>query len=151
MQVGSIKNPFAMITSLNFTLESEDLFFWYKRKKWFLWTMPAAENRAGEWDLTWYFLWGIYTSVSTEPYSQISLVAAGSTKFKDILPWNISQMAMKTLPISHTRIVKAMRWSRASHCEFDRKSMETETKTWSTFPNGRKAISVQNPSIGRKK
>ena len=27
--------------------------------------------------------------------------------------------------------------------EFDRKSMETETATWSEFPNGRKAIAEQ--------
>ena len=44
-----------------------------------------------------------------------------SSKLKDILPWNISQMIMKTIPIS-TRIV-------VSYCEFDGKSMETETTT----------------------
>ena len=40
---------------LNFTLDSEDLFCWYKRKKWFLWTMAAAqaaENHGDEWGLT---------------------------------------------------------------------------------------------------
>ena len=31
-----------------------------------------------------------------------------------------------------------MRWNKASHCEFDGKSMETETTTWSEFPNGGK-------------
>ena len=36
-----------------------------------------------------------------------------------------------------------MRWNRASHCEFDGKSMENETITWSEFPNGGKAIVVQ--------
>ena len=29
------------------------------------------------------------------------------------------------------------------HCEFDGKSMETETTTWSEFPNGGKAIVEQ--------
>ena len=33
-----------------------------------------------------------------------------------------------------------MRWKGASCCEFDGKSMETETTTWSEFPNGGKAI-----------
>ena len=51
-----------------------------------------------------------------------------STRFKDILPWNISQVIPKTVPIS-TRIVKryAMKWG--IHYEFDGKSMETETTT----------------------
>ena len=31
----------------------------------------------------------------------------------------------------------------ASRCEFDGKSMETETTTWSEFPNGGKAIVEQ--------
>ena len=36
-----------------------------------------------------------------------------------------------------------MQWNRASHCEYDGKSMETETTTWSEFPNGGKAIAEQ--------
>ena len=36
-----------------------------------------------------------------------------------------------------------MRWNGASRCEFDGKSMETETTTWSAFPNGGKAIVEQ--------
>ena len=36
-----------------------------------------------------------------------------------------------------------MRWNRASCCEFYGKSMETETATWSEFPNGLKAIVEQ--------
>ena len=31
-----------------------------------------------------------------------------------------------------------MQWNRASQCEYDEKSMETETTTWSKFPNGGK-------------
>ena len=41
-----------LLACLNFTLESEDLSFWYKRKKGFLWTMAGAqvaENDGGEW------------------------------------------------------------------------------------------------------
>ena len=57
-----------LLACLNFTLDSADLFCWYKEKKWFLWTMvaaQAAENHRDEWDLTWYLRWGIYTSIST--------------------------------------------------------------------------------------
>ena len=33
-----------------------------------------------------------------------------------------------------------MQWNGASHCEFDWKSMDTATATWSEFPSGGKAI-----------
>ena len=36
-----------------------------------------------------------------------------------------------------------MQWNGTSPCEFDGKSMETETITWSEFPNGGKAIVEQ--------
>ena len=45
-----------------------------------------------------------------------------------------------------------MEWNEASHCEFDRKSMETETTTWSEFHNGGNAIVEQIlASEGRNK
>ena len=64
------------------------------------------------------------------------------TEFKDILPWNISQMITKIVPIS-TRIVISYEMKRASRCQYDGKSMETEKTTWSEFPNGGKAIVEQ--------
>ena len=36
-----------------------------------------------------------------------------------------------------------MQWNRGYYCEFDGKSVETETATWSEFPNGGKAIVEQ--------
>ena len=36
-----------------------------------------------------------------------------------------------------------MEWNGASCCEFDGKSMETETTAWSEFPSGGKAIVEQ--------
>ena len=36
-----------------------------------------------------------------------------------------------------------MQWNRESRCEYDGKSMETETTTWSQFSNGGKAIAEQ--------
>ena len=92
-----------LLAFLNFTLESEDLSFWYKRKKWFLWIMTAGqavESLRDEWGLTWYFLWGIHKST----HSQKFISSSRSTKFNNILPWNISQMTIKTVPIS-TRII----------------------------------------------
>ena len=74
-----------LLACLNFTLESEDLSFWYKRKKWFLWTMAAAqaaENHGDEWGLTWYFRWGIYTSIPTWTHSQNSPAAAEALSLK---------------------------------------------------------------------
>ena len=43
-----------LLACTNFTLDSEDLFYWYKGKKWFLWTMAAVqavENHGDEWGL----------------------------------------------------------------------------------------------------
>ena len=51
-----------LLACLSFTLESEELSFWCKQKKWFLWTMAAAqaaENYGDEWGLTWYFLYSM--------------------------------------------------------------------------------------------
>ena len=74
-----------LLACLNFTIDSKDLFWWYKRKKWFLWTVlaaQAAENQGHEWGLTWYLQWGIYTSILTRTYSQNSLVAAEALSLK---------------------------------------------------------------------
>ena len=63
-----------LLACLNFSLDSEDLSFWYKCKKWFLWTMAASqatENHGDEWGLTWYFRWGTYTSIQPEPSHKI--------------------------------------------------------------------------------
>ena len=70
-----------LLACLNFTLESEDLSFWYKWKKWFLWAMAAAkeaENHGNKWGLAWYFRWGIYTTIPT----QTSLAAAEALSLK---------------------------------------------------------------------
>ena len=74
-----------LLASLKFTLDSEDLLCWYKRKKWFLWIMAAAqaaENHGDEWGLTWCLWWGIYTSIPTWTNSQNSLAAAEALMLK---------------------------------------------------------------------
>ena len=83
--------------------------------------MAAAqegENHGDEWGLTWYFLWGIYTSIPTWTHSQNSLAAAEAPSLKisahgTSLKWSIRppyppmehlSNDNKTIPIS-TRIV----------------------------------------------
>ena len=58
-----------------------DLSFCYKRKKWFLLTMAAAqaaENHGDAWGLTWYFLWGLYTSIPTWTQNSLKEAEAAS-------------------------------------------------------------------------
>ena len=133
-----------MISSLSELLESEDLSFWYKRKKWFLWTMAAAQvaetmKMSEAWPDLFYEEY--IHQFQPEPTHKFTSSSRG-TGFKDILPLNISQLITKTIPIS-TRKSQAMQWNGAPCCEFDGKSIETETKTWSEFPNGGKAIVEQ--------
>ena len=58
---GTFKKSFAMITSLNFTLDAA-LFCWYEQK-WFLWTTAAqsAEKHEDERGVTWYLQREMYT------------------------------------------------------------------------------------------
>ena len=74
-----------LLACLKFTLDSEDLFCWYKRKKWFLWALAAAqvpENHGDEWGLTWYLRSGIYTSIPTWIHLQNSLAAVQALSLK---------------------------------------------------------------------
>ena len=73
-----------------------------------------------------------------------------STQFKDIFPWSSSQMITKTVPIS-TRIVISYAMKRDIQLWIWWKSIKTETKIWSEFSNGRKAIVEQNNSVRRNK
>ena len=70
---------------LNFTLDTEDLFCWYNWKKWFPWTIgaaEAAENYGDKWGLTWYLRCWIYTSISTWTHPQNPLAAAEAPSLK---------------------------------------------------------------------
>ena len=100
-----------MITSL------PELYFRIRRfillvqtKKWFLWTMAAAqaaENHGDEWDLTWYFLWGIYTSIWKTWHPIVNLMES---------QWKAVQKA-KSVPEIHCYVfnitlpwIKIWRW-----------------------------------------
>ena len=69
---------------MNFTLESEDLSFWYKWKKWFLCTMAAAQAAENyEMSEAWPdIFWGIYTSIPTWTHSQNSLAGPEGPSLK---------------------------------------------------------------------
>ena len=77
--------PLQLLACLNFTLDSDDLLYWCKRKKLFVWTMAAAqaaENYRDEWCLTWHLQWGIYASIPIWTHTVNSLVAAEALSLK---------------------------------------------------------------------
>ena len=69
----------------------------------------------------------IYIDSNLKPLTKFTS-SSRSTKFINILPWNISQMIMKTVPIS-MRIMINYAMKQDISYEFDRKSMETDTTT----------------------
>ena len=74
-----------LLTWINFNLDSEDLFYWYKPETWFLWAMGATQavaNHGDEWGLTWYLRWGIYTSIPTCTHSLNSLATVEARSLK---------------------------------------------------------------------
>ena len=74
-----------LLACLNFTLGWESCFCCYKWRKWFLWAMAAAqtaENYVGEWGLTWYLQWVMYTSIQNWFHSLNELAAAAGQKYQ---------------------------------------------------------------------
>ena len=135
----------SLLACLNFAFDLEDCFCWYKRKKWFLWTIAPAQTAENHGDDVRFDLIltmrDIYMNSNLNPVTKFTSNSR-STKFKDILSWNISQIITKIDPIS-TRshrlcievrhpVVNLMEWN-------ENWSMKTETTTWPEFPNGGKA------------
>ena len=88
----------------NLTLDSEDLFFWYKWKSDFYepwrWVRLDLILRMRD----------IYINSNLNPLTNVTSTSR-NTQFKDILSWNISQMIMKTIPISTRTVASyAMKW-----------------------------------------
>ena len=87
-------------------------------------------------------MWNIYIKCNLNPHAKFTKCSE-STESWDILSWNISQMITETIPIS-PRIVISYAMKRSISCfDFDGKSMETETTTWSKFTNVREVIVEQ--------
>ena len=95
MQVWQLQEPFCN-NYHTVWLDSEDLFCWFKRKKWTMAAVQAAEN-CGEWSLTW--------SHSTKFTS-----SSQSTKLIDIFPGPSLKWFMKIVSISMKILCNTMKW-----------------------------------------
>ena len=86
-----------LVTCLNLTLDADFIFCWWKQKQWFL-CQQHKQLKIMEMSEAW-------PDIYDDEYILIMFFSSSrSTKFKNILPWNISQMIMKTIP-SSTRII----------------------------------------------
>ena len=112
---GSFKNPFATITSLS------ELYFRIRRFILLVQTKKVTSMNYGSSTRSWkpyrwmrldliFSMRDIYINSNLNPSSKFTS-SSRSTKIKDILPRNISQIIKKIIPIS-TRIVisYAMKW-----------------------------------------
>ena len=112
---GSFRTTFATITSLF------ELYLRIKRLILLVQTKKVISMNCGSSTSSWkpwrsvrldliISLRDIYINSNLNPLTKLTS-RSRSTELKDILPWNISQMIMKTIPIS-TRIVitYAMKW-----------------------------------------
>ena len=72
------------------------------------------------------------------------------TEFRNIFPCSISQMIMKTGPIS-TRIAMTCAMKKTIPIWAWRKSVETETSIWQKFPDGGIATAEEIPGLGKGK
>ena len=152
---GSFRNPFPTITSL------PKLYFRIRRFILLVQTKKVISMNCGSSTSSWKpWRWMrldlIFSLKDTDINSNLNPLIKftsdnRSTNLKDILPWNISQMIAKTIPI-RTRIVISYAMKRGIPFEFDGKSMETEAKTWAEFPNEGKAnVEHKNTTIRRNK
>ena len=107
LKFGSFTNPLTplqqLLACLNFTLESEDLSFWYKQKKIISMNYGSSRSNWKPWrwlrfDLI-FSMRLIYINYNLNPLTKLTS-SSRSTELKDIFPWNISQMITKIIPIS---------------------------------------------------
>ena len=120
-----------LLACLNFTLESEDLCFWYEQKKIISINYGCSTSSWKPWRWVRFdmilFMRDIYIS-SNLNHLQNSLAAAEHW-VKD--------------PNKHKNSHKQCDERGISCCEYDGKSMETVTTKCSEFPNGGKAVVEQ--------
>ena len=101
---GSFKNPFKAITSLSkfyFRLRSFILPVQTKKLIYMNYCSSMSCWKPWRWvrfDLI-LMMRDIYINSNLNPFTKFAS-SSWSTEFKDILPWNILQMNMKTIPIS---------------------------------------------------
>ena len=103
-----------LLACVNFTLGSEDLFCWYKKKEVISINYGSSTRCWKPWKWVRFdpslAMRDIYINSNLNPLTKFP-ISTRSTEFKDILLWNISQMIKKTISIS-TRIVisHTMQW-----------------------------------------
>ena len=112
---GSFKNPFATITSLS------ELYFRIRRFFSLVQTKKVISMNYGSSTSSWkpwrwmrldliFSMRDIYINSNLKPLTKLTS-SKRSTELKDILPWNISQMITKTIPISVRIVISyAMKW-----------------------------------------
>ena len=111
---GSFKNPFVTITSLSVNFRIRRFILLVQTKKVISMNYGSSTSSWKPWRRVWLDLIlsmrDIYISSNLNPLTKFTS-SSRSFKFKDILPWIISQVITKTIPIS-TRIVisYAMKW-----------------------------------------
>ena len=101
-----------LLACLNFILDSQDLFCWYKKK---VISLNYGNSRSNIKPWRWVRLDLLLTMRDiyiNSNLNQLTKFTSRGTEFKDVFSWNISQMIRKTIPIS-TRIILsyAMKWS----------------------------------------
>ena len=121
MQVWQLQEPFATITSLS------KLYVRFRRFFFFVQTKEVISMNYGSSTSSWkprrwlrldliLSMRDTYINSNLNPLTKF-IGSSRSTKFKDILPWNIFKMITKTNLIS-TRIVISSAVKRASRCEW---------------------------------
>ena len=103
-----------LLSFLRLTLDSEDLFCWYNQR---MISMHYGSNRRSWKPWRWVRLnplltmRDIYINSHQKPLTNLIASSSRSTEFKDILPWNISQMITKTVLIQHKNSIScAVKW-----------------------------------------
>ena len=126
-----------LLACLKFTLDSKDLFCWYKRKKWFLYEQWQQQKKVKTMEMseTWPDIYNV-------GYNPLTKVTSSSriTEFKDIPNEHLSNDHEGRSKWHENR---HMLCDETSHFEFDGKSMKTETTPWWEFPNRGKAVVEQ--------
>ena len=141
---GSFKNPFATINGLS------ELYFRFRRFILLIQMREVISINYGSSKGCWKpWRWvrfdliltmrNVYINSNLNPLTEFTS-SSRSTEFKDLFPWNISQMITKTIPIS-TRIVISDTMKRG--ILFWVYWKVSGTTTWSEFPNGGKAVVEQ--------
>ena len=90
----------------------------------------------------------IYRSISNWTHSQ-NLIAAAEASSLKISYHGLSLKWSQRPSLSAQENSWVMWWNGVSHCEFHGKSMETETTTWSEFPNGEFTRLISSTRIGK--